>query len=141
MLSEGTIDGNVLCGDRVGFRPCRPGPFRSRQSGHLQSDAVERPAQIDRRRPGGEQQCVRRRKSARRRIGAQRQRKAVGRGRADQRRATHLHRPDGVRSIGCGGELDGRTGLRQARLIEDLDAIATGRGTQRAQVGCFHAIF
>jgi hypothetical protein len=83
---------------------------------------------------------VRRRQTGSGGIGAKSQRKPIGRGGADQRRPAHLHRPNCLGRIGRGGEPEGGANLRQTRLIEDLDPIATWRGTQRAQVRSLHVV-
>ena len=57
-------------------------------------------------------------------IGAGRERHAVGGGGADQRGAAHLHAANGVRRLIDGRQARDDEGVRQLRLVDDLDAVA-----------------
>ena len=59
-------------------------------------------------------------------VGAQREAQAVGRGRADQRRAAHLHRPDGVRGVVQRRQPQRREAVRQRSLVDGADRPAVG---------------
>jgi hypothetical protein len=98
---------------------------------------VQRPHQVDGRRP-----CP-----AKARIGcfkrlvgcifAQRQAHAIGRGCADQRCAAHLHHLDGARSILNGFQRDDLELVRQPRLVDDVDPPAVFIQPDRAVMFAF----
>ena len=89
----------------------------SDRRGHL----VQRPTKVHRRRPGRHQGLARAIERIAGSIGAQRQAHPVGRRRADQRRAAHLHRRDRPHRVLQGPKTHGLEGEGQLGLVDDLD--------------------
>ena len=85
--------GDVLLGDGRGFAPAAAA--RLGAAAQPRGHPLERPAEIDRRRAGGGQAPRGLRQRGVRGV-ALSARPDLGRGRADQRRAAHLHVADGV---------------------------------------------
>jgi hypothetical protein len=127
------VDLHVLIGDLI-RPPVRGGDaILARAVAHRRQHLVQRPLQVDRGRPRGEQE---RTGAFQRRVGrilAQRQRDAVGRDRADQRCTAHLHRPDRMRGILDGRKPDRDIAMRQPGLIDGADG-PIGLDPDRARV-------
>ena len=137
MLADRVVDRDVLDDDRVRLAPRGVGALCRGQRRHGVTDAVERPAQVDGRRPRGVQHGVRacraRRSDASR---SSAMREAVGADGTDQRRAADPHAADGERGGVRVRRSTARTGVRKHPLVEHLDvarAAADGRapGTVR----------
>src|SRR5208283_1133636 len=99
----------------------RGGALGARPVAHCRHHLLERPFQIDRRRPRGDQRGV---GALQRFVGgvlAQRQTHAIGRGRADQRRAADHHGADGMRGILQRLKSGRGEAMRQRRLIDHAD--------------------
>ena len=125
-LADGPVDRHILLGDRrrlaIGQRRALGRPAVAQGVLH----AVQRPAQIDRGGPCRGQQLMGRLHRRVARIGAGRQRHAIGGGRPDQRRAAHLHVADGAGGVVDIAQGQGLEGMGQARLVDDADGPAVG---------------
>ena len=96
MTADTLVDRDVFFGNLARARIGSRGPFRRRQMPQHRAHLIERPFQVDRRRPRRDQRFVGTIQRGIRTVGPHRQRHAIGRGRADQRRAAHQHRADRV---------------------------------------------
>ena len=124
--------GHVLLGDCGSLRIRTLGPARSRLVAEHALHARQRPAQVDGRRPGAAEQLDGRGETHVAAVAAHRQRDAVGRSDADQRRAAHDHAADrrgGIRSAAQCLQLEGEG---QPRLVDDGDGPAVCRHPDRA---------
>ena len=120
--ADRAVDGDVLVGDRVGGGARGVGPRAGRQrrrgapttssSAQRRFTAVGRVASSAARAPSSAPSDA---------IGAHRQPDPVGRRRADQRRAPHLHRRDRVRDLGERAQRPHDERVGQGGLIDDLD--------------------
>jgi len=110
---------HVVIGDPRRRVPSRRGASVGRQRPQFRRDRVQCPGEVDRCRPGGEQQSMRGIQRAIGRIVLHRQRQPVGPGDADQRRAAHHHRADAVGGIPCGPPLYDFEGVGQLGLVYD----------------------
>ena len=99
VLADGAAHLDILVRDLRGLRPGDRGALLARMVAQHVAHALQRPAQIDRGRPRLGEHVVRAVERLVRRILAHRERDAVSRRRADQRRAAHDHRLDRVRRI------------------------------------------
>ena len=119
MRADRRTQRDVLIGDRRGFGVGARNPRRLGRGTQHRQHPVERPTQVHRRRPRRPEQRRVALQRRRRGILAQRQAQSVGRHRPDQRRATHLHRPDCVRRRRHIGEAQQLDLPRQPGLVED----------------------
>ena len=121
VLADAAVAPNVVVAQLGSEVIRRVGALAGRRVPQQRTRRFERPAQVDRRRPGRRQE---RGRPVERSIGGvrpHRQRNPVRRGRADQRRTPHDHvadRPGRVRSRLKG---DGLEPVRQERLVDDPD--------------------
>jgi hypothetical protein len=122
--AEVAVEHHVLLGDATRFAPGSVGARRRRERRHESAHARQCPAQVDRGRARSEQRgmgCGEARVAA---IGAQRQCQSVGARHADQRRTAQLHGADGIDDVSAGRQLARGQRVRQARLVDDADALA-----------------
>jgi hypothetical protein len=131
-FADATVEGDVLVAIGARARPRRlAAPLRSERRDRG-ADLVERVAQVDGGRPARQQRAI----GALQRVVAprtpERQRQAVSRGRADQRRAAHHHGLD--RSDRPVEILDPlrREAMRQQRLVDHFDRRPVRRRPDRA---------
>src|SRR5262249_18463667 len=96
-------------------------PLVARPVAHRRDDLVERPAQIDRGRPGREQCRMGALDAIVRGVLAQREAHAVGGGRADQRPAADHHGGDRSRPARGRPEAPGLEAMRQPGLVDHAD--------------------
>ena len=134
VLGDRSIGGDVLFGEPVGHGKRRIGPLGLRQAGNLAPHDVERPAQIDRRRPRRQQPVVRGGKARIGRITVERNGQPIGAADADQRRAAHGQRADRLGNLVLAGEVAEGETVRQHRLVEHGDA-ALARLAEDRSVG------
>ena len=132
VLADGAVDRDILLGDLAGaFERHGEAPFRRRLGQHP-AQFLDRPAQIDRGRPGRGQAFGGMLDAAVGGILGHGQRHAVGRGGADQRSAAHLHiadRPCRVIEL-C--EAADHQLMRQKPLVDDLHRPPVIRQPDRA---------
>jgi hypothetical protein len=98
-------------------------PFRRRQGEKMAAHGIDRPLQIDGGRPGSRENGARRIEVRIRSVGAHGERQSIGRRHADERRATHLHRFDGVRRLKNSIDGENYEFVRQPRLIDHFDGL------------------
>jgi hypothetical protein len=128
------VDLDILVGDLLRALVGGGDTFGAGAIAHRRHHLVERPFQVDRGRPRREQQRV---GALQRGVGgilAQRQRHAIGRRGADQRRAAHLHGLDRARRILAGRKPDRVVAMRQQRLVDRADRDAVGLDPDGARV-------
>src|SRR5262249_43065902 len=99
---------------------------------HHRHDLVERPAQVDRGRAGGEQRRVGALERGVGGIGAQRERHAVGGGCTDQRRAAHLHGGDRAHGVVDRRQPHCGETVWRRRLVDDANGHPVGLEPDRA---------
>ncbi len=124
MRADRPIDGDVLIGDFAGPPQRRVRPLVARPVAHGRQHFVERPFQIDRGRPRGEERGISIFQRFVRCVRPQGEPHAIGRGGADQRRTAHLHGPDRAGGIVETGKADGDKAMRQLGLVDNADACA-----------------
>ena len=111
----------------------RRGPaLRNRKRQQRAARAIERPTQVHGRGPRRSERGAGVREVRIRGVAAERQPYAPGRGRADQGSAAHEHRADRVRGIVERREPGDHEGMRQLRLIDDLDSRGAVMGPDEA---------
>jgi hypothetical protein len=121
------------------------GPCGSRKRRYVRTHAVERPAQIHGGGTRREQGGVGVRETGVRVIRPQCEPHAPSRGRADQRGAANQHGANRMRGVVEGTQPRDDEGVRQSRLVDDLDRLSVGGGPDRAGGaagdvhGCDHA--
>ncbi|KFB70207.1 MAG: hypothetical protein CAPSK01_000042 [Candidatus Accumulibacter vicinus] len=124
---------HILLGDPARFEPRRLGAQWRRQRHQAGLQARQRPVQIDRRRPRrpeppdrGEQGGV---------IGTrgERQRDPISGGDPDQRCAAYLHAADRLHHRLQAVQSQHPAGLRQCRLVDDVDGTGLGYGGDRSR--------
>ena len=118
--------------------PCGIAAQRRRQWLNRPSHSIERPLQVDRSGPRRAQYVVRRPQRVGRSIGGERHRQAIRRGSPDERRAAHLHGPDGMRRFPNIGQAQRYALVRQLRLIDDFDCASVRIRPQGVKIRCVH---
>ncbi len=126
MLADRLAHGDILVGHPRGLGIGRRAPLPRSQLGQPPPHPLHRPAQVDRRGTGGADAFT---GVIERSVGGvlvHRQGHAIGRRRADQRRAAHHHVPDG----GCGligrAQRDHLEPVGQQGLVDDVHPAPVG---------------
>jgi hypothetical protein len=134
VAADAEIDRDVFLADFGGTGIGRGDAFAARLVAHGGHDLVERPFEVDRCRPRRDQAPV---GALQRFVGGvvlQGDAHAVGRDRADQRRAPGLHRGDRIGGIGKRRQPQRHHLMRQPRLVDDADGLAVGFAPDTAPV-------
>ncbi len=121
VLADRAVNGDILIANLGGAFLGNSQPLAARPVAHRRHHLIERPFQVDRRRPRRQQRAV---SGFERFVGgilAQRQHHAISRDRADERRAAHQHRGDRMRGIVTRRQSHGAEIMRQHGLVDDAD--------------------
>ena len=124
VLPDGPVRRNILIADFGGAGIGGLDPVRRRQRAQTVAHVVQRPAQVDSRRPGCPQPVAGGFERLVRGIAAQGQAQAIGRRRPDQWRPAHPHDRDGLRGILKRMQRPGRELEGQQGLVDDRDRAA-----------------
>ncbi len=121
VLADRFADGDVLVCDQGGLGIGGGAPLGFRGAAQAPAHALDGPAQVHRRRPGGFEHCAGPLQRRVRGVLGGSQGHAIGRRRADQGRAADRHVGDGGgRSFGA-GQAQGLQPVGQAALVDDPD--------------------
>jgi hypothetical protein len=129
------VDLDILVGRFHAPASARRRRLGFRQGLQQRGISIERPAQVDRRGPGGVSGTPRRRPDGVRGIERASPGHAIGGGRADQRRAAHAHFHDRVGEILQRVHLLDAEIVRQPALVDDLQR-RRRRPTKASGNGC-----
>jgi hypothetical protein len=130
VLADRIAHRHVLIGDGGCLLPGRLGALGRRQRCHQRPHPLQRPAQVDRRGPGGIELRKRRLQGAITGVGLQGQHQPIGAGDADQRRPAHHHRADRVCRLIAAAQGARREPVRQQGLIDHADRVAARAATR-----------
>ena len=119
--ADGLVGRHVFIADLPGPRVGRGGALGPGPVAQPRAQIVERPLEIDRRRPGLGQGFIGPVHGLVGGVGAQPQAQAIGRRGADQRGAAHQHGADRVGRLGDRGQAGDDELVRQAGLVDDMD--------------------
>ena len=134
VLPDRPADRHIFLADRGRLGIGARDPFAAWPIAHRRLHPVERPAQIDRGRPGAAQPCTRLVQRLIRGIGEQGEADAIGGGRADKRCPAHLHGLNRDRRRLEIAQSDDAELVRQQRLVDDRDRAAIGLDPDGAPV-------
>ena len=126
------VDRDILVGDLRGLGVGCGGALRRIERTQADAHGVERPAQVDGGRPRRVKRLPGLVQCGVAGILAHREREAVGRRHADQRRAAHPHVADRRRRLGDAAQGRDAKFVRQPALIDHVDAPAVAVQPNRA---------
>ena len=121
VVADRAVDRDILLGNLGGAGERGVMPAARRQREERTAHRFKRPTQVDRCRPGRGEHVDRARQRRIRRVGGGGEGNAVGRRRADQRRAAHRHVADRPRRIVQRRQPGNDQFVRQKPLVDDLD--------------------